>query len=241
MDLKNNTYDQFANEYSSMIDSWEIVEVFGLIRDLLIPRILDYVGDISGMNVLDAGCGEGYIARKLKNQGAKITAIDISPRLIQIARTKDDGADIEYLVHDLSKPLPQYSDFFDLVVSNMVLMDVFDYLGFVSTLSSVTKTGGHVVLSMHNPYASAPLRKHRVKNYFDSGPTTTQYYGLAQLGVFVYYCHRTLEEYITAFVENEFLLKSLSDVRPTEEMLQHEHARTHYQFPLLMILEFIKQ
>jgi len=197
------------------------------------------VGDVSGMNVLDAGCGGGYIARRLSNQGAKITAIDISPRLIEHARAKGVSTDIEYLVHDLSRPLPEYSNFFDVVVSNLVIMDVFDYLGFVSTLSDVTKAGGRVVLSMHNPYTS--VRQERVKNYFDSGPTTHQYKGLLELGIFVCYCHRTLEEYIAAFVENGFLLKNLSDLRPTEEMLQRSDSRAHYHFPKLMILEFVKQ
>jgi len=64
MDLRNQ-YDQFANEYAGLISSRDKSTVgLDLIRHLLIPRLLSYVGDVAGMNVLDAGCGEGRITRR---------------------------------------------------------------------------------------------------------------------------------------------------------------------------------
>ncbi len=50
-----------------------------------------------------------------------------------------------------------YQRRFDLLVSHLVLNDVYDYQGFLTTLGTVTKGGGRLVLSMNNPYSYIPL------------------------------------------------------------------------------------
>ncbi|MEO0356807.1 MAG: magnesium protoporphyrin IX methyltransferase [Pseudomonadota bacterium] len=44
--------------------------------------------DLSGQRVLDAGCGTGLMTEELARRGAQVTAIDISPNLIDIARKR---------------------------------------------------------------------------------------------------------------------------------------------------------
>ena len=83
--------------------------------------------------------------------------IDIVPPAGYYARTRDLTQAITYEVHDLSRPLPHYQHTFDLIVSNLVLNDVPDYHGFITTLSASLKPRGRIVLSLNNPY-SAPLR-----------------------------------------------------------------------------------
>ena len=68
---------------------------------------------------------------------------------------------------DLSQPLPAYQSHFDLIASHLVLNDVYDYQGFLTTLGAVAKPGGHLVLSLNNPY-SYVVRGH-ITNYFESG------------------------------------------------------------------------
>ncbi|MCC5961892.1 MAG: magnesium protoporphyrin IX methyltransferase [Rhodobacteraceae bacterium] len=45
-------------------------------------------GDLRGARVLDAGCGTGAASAELAARGADVTAIDISPRLVEIARAR---------------------------------------------------------------------------------------------------------------------------------------------------------
>ena len=87
--------------------------------------------------------------------------------MIQIAREKDPDGAIEYRVGDLSKPLPEYEEHFDAIASRLVLNDVYDYKGFIATLTSVLKPGGRLVVAMKYPY-SYVVRKH-LSDYFDSG------------------------------------------------------------------------
>jgi len=39
--------------------------------ELTDPAILDAIGDAAGLDILDAGCGEGYMARELASLGAR--------------------------------------------------------------------------------------------------------------------------------------------------------------------------
>jgi len=243
MDLKNNTYDQYAEQYVRgpfPESAYSIIEPEG--HDFfyhLVSHLLEYVRDVRSLTILDAGCGEGFLSRILAGSGAIVTGIDISPRLIEVARSKDTKNLIDFRVADLSQPLPEFQDHFDLVVSNLVLNDVCDYQGFISTLGKVTRAGGRVVLSMNSPYSA--VRREKTENYFDSG-TSVLYTGLSAVGIKVYFFHRTMEEYITAFRDCGFLLKSLSDVRPPENALQSgdPRAQKHYHFPVFMVLEFVK-
>src|ERR671939_531460 len=54
----------------------------------MLPHLLRLLGEVAGQDVLDAGCGEGYLARILAARGARVTGIDLSPRLVKLAGTK---------------------------------------------------------------------------------------------------------------------------------------------------------
>src|SRR5919199_49831 len=78
-----NPWDEYAAEYSQFIARREQAD---LERDAILSRMLDLLGDLTGRQVLDAGCGEGFLARVLAARGARVTGIDLSPRLVQMAR-----------------------------------------------------------------------------------------------------------------------------------------------------------
>ncbi|MBT4500605.1 MAG: methyltransferase domain-containing protein [Gemmatimonadetes bacterium] len=233
MTRETNTYDQFAEQYVTVLGRHDEADIS---QDPIASRLLEITGDVEGLSVLDAGCGEGYLSRELASHGAKVIGMDISPRLVEMARAKDLEGTINYQVEDLSKSLPQYENHFDLVASNMVLNDIYDYQGFASTLNAVTKDLSRLVLSMNNPY-SFVIRK-QVGDYFDSGYSAL-YRGMAAEGLKVSFFHRTLEDYITAFRNNGFLLDNFADIPHT---ISSDNALVPMgsQFPYFSILSFIK-
>ena len=91
------------------------------------------------------------------------------------------------------------------------------------------------MLALNNPYSSV-VREH-LTDYFASGATPA-YGGLSAAGVKVRYYHRTLEEYLDAFLAAGFQLAKLADVpdRPGLDWLLPENCR----FPRFMILAFDK-
>ena len=125
----SNIYDEFASQYAQLITAQEKA---GVEPGSNMAQFLQIVGEVSGLTVLDAGCGEGYLSRILMHCGAYVTGIDISPRLLEMARAKDPAGNITYQVADLSQPLTAYQDHFDLIASFFVLNDVPDYRGFLT-------------------------------------------------------------------------------------------------------------
>ncbi len=234
---KQDIYNDFAIEYERLVAARE---QGGIERDPIMPQFLDLIGDPSGLEILDACCGEGYLSRILTRYDNHVTGIDISPRLLEIARTKDPESKITYLLADLSQPLATYQHHFDLIVSHLALNDVYGYQGLFTTLATAIKPGGRFVLSMNNPYSY--LVRGRVTNYFNSGKAFL-YGGMAQEGVKVHFYQRTLQEYLDAAFAAGFQLQRLLDL-PMYEGMFKRGATTWlpegYSFPFFMLLSFMK-
>jgi magnesium-protoporphyrin O-methyltransferase len=70
-------------------------------RETLLSWLPD---DLAGYRVLDAGCGTGASAVELARRGADVVAVDISPRLIELARERtpsDARGSVEFRVGDM--------------------------------------------------------------------------------------------------------------------------------------------
>lgn len=70
-------------------------------RNNIISRLPE---DLSGKRVLDAGCGTGALALELANRGAFVTAVDLSPNLIELAKSRipeSDRQNIEFYAGDM--------------------------------------------------------------------------------------------------------------------------------------------
>ena len=61
-------------------------------RDLLLSRL---PAELSGARVLDAGCGTGALSIEAAHRGASVTGVDVSSRMVAIARRRaaDEGCD----------------------------------------------------------------------------------------------------------------------------------------------------
>jgi 2-polyprenyl-3-methyl-5-hydroxy-6-metoxy-1,4-benzoquinol methylase len=238
MQPTSNTYDQFAAQYTAMISSQE---QSGVEASPTMFPFLQIVGEVRGLKVFDAGCGEGYLSRILVERGAEVTGADVSVPLVEIARTKAFADRIQYLIADLSQPLPDYEGQFDLATSFFVLNDIYDYRGFLMTLGTILKPGGRLVLFMNNPY-SFVIRSF-VTDYFSPG-LAYSYRGMADLGVKVHFYQRTLENYLDASFAAGFQLQRLVDV-PTPSGSFKRRKETllpeGYHFPFFTILSLVKK
>ncbi len=235
-DMPGGDYDACAAEYAAYVDWRERAEPDGDPFGLLQP-LLDLLGDIAGRQVLDAGCGEGYLARVLAARGAQVTGIDLSPRMIELARARNPSG-IDYQVGDLSAPLPAIAGRFDAAASYLVLNDVTGYRGFAATLAASLKPGGRLALALNNPYG-AVIDRH-VTDYFDSG-ATSPYRGLWEAGIKTLYHHRTLENYLDAFLTAGLQLAKLTDATALADVHGPDPILPPgARFPRFMLLAFDK-
>ncbi|ADM72667.2 Malonyl-[acyl-carrier protein] O-methyltransferase [Paenibacillus polymyxa E681] len=78
--------------------------------------------------MLDAGCGEGYLSRRMARAGAWVEAVDYSTEMLRLANERTPSVmGITYHHGNLEK-LEMFGDqSFDLIVSNMVIQDLAHY------------------------------------------------------------------------------------------------------------------
>ena len=202
------------------------------------PAFLEFVGDLSGRRVLDAGCGEGHNTRLLARRGALMAGVDISSRMIQHAReeeaTKPLG--IRYEISSFSDLSAFEEASFDVVVSFMALMDGPDYQGAIQAIHRVLRPGGELVFSITHPCTHTAglgwirdeegrYLKLTVSDYFAEGSqlSSWRFKGVPreECAPFVVpRFPRTLSEYVNTLIEAGFILRRIAEPRPTAEACQ---------------------
>ncbi|MDQ3695813.1 MAG: class I SAM-dependent methyltransferase [Chloroflexota bacterium] len=82
-----------------------------------------------GQRVLDIACGNGVFARRLAHLGARVTAVDFSPRFLELARARSAAGDdpIDYRLADATdeaRLVALGEAEYDAVICNQALMDM---------------------------------------------------------------------------------------------------------------------
>jgi demethylmenaquinone methyltransferase/2-methoxy-6-polyprenyl-1,4-benzoquinol methylase len=106
-------------------------------------RLVNLVSPRSGERVLDLATGTGDIAFDVASRGARVTALDITPRMIELARAKPAAVGVGLLVGDMTA-LPFASGTFDAVTVGYGLRNVSDLGAAIDELFRVVRSGGRV-------------------------------------------------------------------------------------------------
>lgn len=122
---------------------------------LLNPLRLDFIAaraTLKGSRVLDVGCGGGLLAEALARAGATVTAIDLAPGMIEVARlhAREARLDIDYRVvaaDELQRATPQG---FDIVTCMEMLEHVPQPAAMTATLAQLLRPGGAAFVSTLN-------------------------------------------------------------------------------------------
>jgi SAM-dependent methyltransferase len=107
------------------------------------------LGDIRDREIFDFGCGDGTLSVVMARLGGRVTAVDISPELLEVARQRaavDGVAErIDFLERDLvESPLPPNT--FDVAVCNLVLHHV-DLRAVVPLIVASLRPGGTAIFA----------------------------------------------------------------------------------------------
>jgi ubiquinone biosynthesis O-methyltransferase len=126
---------------------WRASEIGELTEQLERRLIVDLVGEVSGCNVLDVGCGDGEFALELTNRGAIVTGIDSSPAMVDAARRRatQNKADITFQVA-MAEHLPFPADQFDVVTAITILCFVEDAAPVFREIARVLRPEGCLVI-----------------------------------------------------------------------------------------------
>lgn len=219
-------HDSSTISWNQISEEWcDIAPINETRLHFIMPYMLRLMGDVSGQRILDIGCGEGGYSRELTRLGAEVVGIDCAAKSIEYAKKQslEEGLNVEYYVRNSNDLNELESNYFDIVLSSMMLMDCEDLDGTIEEISRVLKPNGKVYASVLHPCFTGDKigregkglnRKVIVEDYFNPVEYVKP---LPGGNLDVVWRHRTLEEYVKLFVKNGLCIVDLNEARPSSE------------------------
>jgi len=221
-------------------------------KQILSEAILKRLAGSLNLAILDAGCGPGWLSKMLADKGHATSGCDISPQLIEKAKT--DYPDIDFQICDLTKNLPYKNENFDAVILSLSALDLRDQRSAYNEIKRVLKTRGRLIIVTVNPYYGFPvgvwkrgllrrllMKKPKLKlnSYFNlvKKPDRSFSWNRDNLKSYFY----TLPEQINLLTNLDFSLNYLEDISSFANDKKYSLKYKLRHFPIFILLEFSKK
>lgn len=214
--------------------------------ELTDEAVLSAIGACDGLDVLDVGCGEGYMTRILAARGARqVTGVDRSPALIDAARSASAGLHTAHFAEADVADLTFDNASFDLALANHLFNDLPDVAGPVSELARVLRPGGRLVILMLHPcfygYRAERQEIRRslpVADYFAARVIEQRFKvdGIVSPNPTITWV-RPLEAYTGAITSSELCITELAEPHPSDAQLASSPWwRENFPRPLFLLI-----
>jgi ubiquinone/menaquinone biosynthesis C-methylase UbiE len=226
----------------------------GTANDLIeIPAMKRLMGEVKGKKLLDAGCGFGSYSIYCAQQGADVTAVDISPTMIELAEKEiaQAGVKIDLRVGDIVDLADIANETFDMVISSIAAC--FNIPLFFKEMARVLKPRGvfcfsdvHPMLDSSKNVGQGKDSARLVDSYFQRDiRRAMNVFGKIDPADEDYewrWEHNTLEDFCTAIRQAGFLIETLWEPQPgpsTRDLNQELYDRA-CKFPFFVLIRAVK-
>lgn len=143
-------WNERTKKYKDLGDGYRNRDIQDYEMKVRMKKAYEALGNISGLKILDVGCGIGRWSLDMARKGAIVTAIDISEENLKIAianAEKDNIGNVDFInkkIEDIDR-----SELFDIVFTATVLQHIVDNDALetaVSNMTSLTRTGGKILI-----------------------------------------------------------------------------------------------
>ncbi len=226
-------------------------------RLLAIPALMRLLAPARGDRILDLGCGPGVLAPYLAAAGATMVGIDLSPRLIAVAR-RNHGKLARFMVGDATR-LPALAlvgaESFDGVTFLLSIQDIDPLAAALDSAAWALRTRGRLVIVMSHPCFRVPRQSgwgwddrrtllfRRIDRYLTPMAVPMQPYGGGRHGATRSY-HRPLHEYVRRLAGSGLVIDAIEEIAGAEVEAGHTPNRARAaacrEIPLFMGIRAIK-
>lgn len=226
-------------------------------RLLAIPALLDLVQLRAGESLLDIGCGPGVLAPAVAAAGARYTGVDLSPKLIAIARRHHAGSG-RFVVADATRlaEVPGLeTGGFDAAAFLLSLQDIDPLDAAIASAALMLRPSGRLAILMTHPCFRVPrqsgwgwdekraLRFRRVDRYLTPLAVPMQDYGGGRSGTTRSY-HRPLSAYAAALHASGLVIDAMQEIAGggmNGAHLSKAERLAEAEIPLFLALRAIKR
>lgn len=208
-------YDGYADAFAAEAT----VNAYNALYDR--PTVLSLIGDVSGLSVLDAGCGPGLYLAELSARGARAIGFDQSADMVRHARQRL-GPGVPIRQHDLDDPIDWLPDAaVDLVLVALVIHYVRDRVAALREIHRILRPDGRLIVSTSHPTWDW---LHDGGSYFDARQAEETW----SCGLLHRYWRQPLQRWTEEFTAAGFVIEHLVEHRPDPAMASR-HPREYDQ------------
>ncbi|OME91945.1 MULTISPECIES: class I SAM-dependent methyltransferase [Paenibacillus] len=200
-------YDKLAGDYERHVDSQSGHNAYYERPAML--KVLP--ADMEQMTVLDAGCAAGWYTEQFIIRGARVTAVDLSPAMVQACKRRV-GNEATVFACDITEDLPFEDEAFDLIVSSLTLHYIEDWTPTFREFQRVLKPGGSLIFSVHHPFMDV---KHFDRPDYFARELLTEVWNKQESGpVEVTFYRRPIQEIINV-TSSRFRIEQIVEPQPS--------------------------
>ncbi len=174
-------------------------------REVVRPKVTELLNIKDDDFILDIACGNGNYSAYMAERGARVTAFDYSPKMIELAKKRQShfGNKIKFVEANAadsnSLMALKGEKAFTKAVSNMAVMDITDTNPLFSCVNKLLCDNGIFVFATQHPCFVTLTEKYM---------TPHSYYGEAIVGQPVEQCyyHRSMQDIFNLCFKNGFVI-----------------------------------
>lgn len=166
-----------------------------------------------GGRILDIGCGEGYLLRRLEGKFEELYGLDVSPSRLREAEQKVKElcpagiSKFIFVEGNADERLPFPDGYFDVITCIAVIEHVYDIFSLVKEMHRVLKPSGYVIAQVPN----IVYLKHRVALLLGKLPSTSSPHNWEEIGWDGGHIHYfTMEKFCWLFESQGFKVEKRS-------------------------------
>jgi 2-polyprenyl-3-methyl-5-hydroxy-6-metoxy-1,4-benzoquinol methylase len=237
-----------GNEYQTKADFWDRNQKTIHSDYLVRPLVLKLLGKVKGKDVLDAGCGDGYLSRSIAKKGGNVVGIDISDKLIKVSKAKSPN--IKFFVDSVVNYEKIFQNF-DTVISVIVLQHLSkkDIIQSLQKTYSLLRSKGVFIIAIPHPlmFAKKPSSDwitfhYGNLSYWNTKKVTISLQDINGKSFSTKTYTHSLSFYLNEILRAGFQIKDVIETKPSKKDISeyHEKWKDEALFPSYMLLKLIK-